>query len=238
MMKGIKNVLGFLTIIPVGGDAKLEEVTRYAWLFPVVGASIGLISASVEYLASIHFSAFISSAFALLALLILTGFHHLDGLLDLGDALMHTGSPESRREVMHDVNIGVGGFALGFFVLLITYLAIVEAYSPFTSLIVAETSAKFSMVMGSYVGRPSHEGMGSAFTKAVDLKLTLLSILIYLLLVLPLLEITLAVAVISVTIISSLAIVGLSNRLLQGVCGDVFGAMNEIVRMITLLVMV
>jgi adenosylcobinamide-GDP ribazoletransferase len=240
IFKGIKNVLGFLTLIPVGMDYDtVEEVARYMWLFPVVGAIIAFVAASIGYFAMYILPASIVSAIVLFILLFLTGFHHLDGLLDFGDAVMFRGDAEKRQAIMHDKNTGVGGFGLGFFVLLVTYLSLNELTDLIAALIVAETSAKFSMVFGAYIGNASHKGMGSAFVRALgkNHRLFFLSLLIYLLLAYAIV-LEKSFAIIPLTIIFSAFMVYLANKLFGGVSGDIFGAMNELTRMFVLLALV
>jgi adenosylcobinamide-GDP ribazoletransferase len=236
MIKGLRSVFGFLTIIPVGMDFDTEDVAKSAWLFPIVGGFIAAIAAAIFDILGYFFSDSISSAFALFALLTLTGFHHLDGLLDFGDGLMRIGSAEGRRSAMSDVNTGVGGFAFGFFVLLITYVALTETTLIFTSLIVAEASAKFSMVLGAFVGKASHEGMGSVFTRTVNTKLFLLTLFVYLLF-LSILPVEKGMIVFVTAVASSLVITAVSSKLFEGTSGDIFGAINEITRMLVLLLL-
>ena len=237
IIKGFKSAIGFLTVVPVASNS-INETARHMYLFPIVGALIALIAAFVGYLAALIFPNSIAVAIALLALLLLTGLHHLDGLLDFGDALMFRGSAENRIEVMHDKNTGAGGFGIGFFVLLLAYAALAEAESIFSALVVAEASAKFSMIIGAYLGRASHEGAGSAFVKAMgkNHRAFLLSFLIYCSILLPFAA-GATVALIT-TYATSVAVLYVSNKLLGGVSGDVFGAMNELTRTLVLLVLV
>jgi adenosylcobinamide-GDP ribazoletransferase len=236
MIKTLRNAFGFLTIIPVGMGFDTRDVAKSAWLFPVVGGVIAAIASGLFDIFNSYFSDSISSAVALFALLALTGFHHLDGLLDFGDGLMRIGSAEDRRGAMKDVNTGVGGFAFGFFVLLLTYVALTETTMVLTSLVIAETSAKFSMMMGAFIGKAPHEGMGSAFTKTVNTRLFLATLLVYLAF-LTLLPVETGMMVIAAVVVSSLFIIGVSSKLFGGVSGDIFGAMNEIIRMLVLLVL-
>lgn len=236
IVKGFKNAFSFLTAIPVTG-ATIEETARHMYLFPIVGALIALIAASAGYLAAFIFPNGIAAAIALLALLLLTGLHHLDGLLDFGDALMFRGRAEERVQVMHDKSTGAGGFGIGFFVLLLAYAALAEAESMFSALVLAEASAKFSMVIGAYLGRPSHEGIGSAFIKIMgrNHRLFLLSLIIYCAIIFPFEK---NIAALLATYVFALAIIYASNKLLGGVSGDVFGAMNELTRTLVLLVLI
>lgn len=236
MIRGLKSTLGFLTILPGGMDLDTKIVARNMWLFPPVGVFIAILSAMVYKVLSLYLPNSISIAFALFALLVLTGFHHLDGLLDFGDGVMCVGNFERRRRAMYDVNIGAGGFAIGFFVLLITFAALLENDSIFRGLIVAEASAKFSMVLLAFAGKESHMGMGSAFTKTVDFRLLLITLVFYLptLAILPLEK---GMAVFIGTVAISLVMTSVSSKLFGGVSGDVFGAMNEICRMVVLVVL-
>ncbi|MBU2559346.1 adenosylcobinamide-GDP ribazoletransferase [archaeon] len=236
MIKALRNAFGFLTIIPVGMDFDTEDVAKSAWLFPLVGGFLGLTAALIYELLGHLFSDPVSAGIALFALLVLTGFHHLDGLLDFGDGLMRVGSAKERRSAMKDVNTGVGGFAFGFFVLLITYAAITENTTIFISLIAAEASAKFAMVLGAFVGKPSHEGMGSIFTKIVDTRLLLLALIVYIPF-LAILPIEMGLLAFAMAVASTLIITFISLKLFKGVPGDVLGAINEITRMGVLVVL-
>jgi adenosylcobinamide-GDP ribazoletransferase len=236
MIKALRNAFGFLTIIPVGMDFDTEDVAKSAWLFPIVGGFLGLAAAAIYELFGYLLSDPVAAGIALFALLVLTGFHHLDGLLDFGDGLMRVGTAEERRSAMKDVNTGAGGFAFGFFVLLVSYAAITDSTTIFISLIAAEASAKFAMVLGAFAGKASHEGMGSVFTKGVDSRLLLLALVTYapFLAILP---IEMGITAFAATVIVSLLMTFISMKLFDGVPGDVFGAINEITRMGVLVVL-
>jgi adenosylcobinamide-GDP ribazoletransferase len=233
MFKKIKSVIGFLTIVPVE-EAGIREVANNMWLFPLVGAFIALPPVILGYLALFFFPPTISFGLALFALIALTGFQHFDGLLDFGDAIMCKGGRENRMKAMHDVNIGAGGFALAFFTLLFSYFALIESQN-FVALVVAEMSAKFSMVLTAYLGRPSHEGIGSVFIKAVDREILVFSSFVYFLLMFVACWLVKSSALaVPITIFVSVLILTTSNKAFGGICGDVFGATNELTRMAVL----
>lgn len=238
----MKSVLGFLTIIPAG-RSDIEDAARSMWIFPVIGAVIAFIAALAGTYLEVIFPLSISMALTIFILLCLTGFHHLDGLLDFGDALMYRGTIEERQRVLKDVNTGVGGFALGFFVILLTYLALVEirvaADRLVPALVTAEVCAKFSMVQGAYTGRAAYDGMGSSFVKSMkkNHKMFLLSEFIFLGIVFAL-NGSLGISIAVLTILTAYILTWISDMALGGVSGDVFGAMNEITRMAVLLLLV
>ncbi len=111
--------MSFLTIIPLG---KTEDFVltsaEYIFLFPVVGAFIGLLGAAyflgcgflVSYLLALsQFGSSDSCGFllrlvpavmTLAFLLVLTGLQHFDGLVDLGNAIGLSGV-EERQAAAH-----------------------------------------------------------------------------------------------------------------------------------------
>jgi adenosylcobinamide-GDP ribazoletransferase len=238
IMRQLKSILGFLTIIPVNGAHGLREVARSAWLFPAVGLLLGLAAGFAGQLLSLVLPWSIASVASLFALLLLTGFHHLDGLLDFGDALLVRGTYAQRRRVMHSPGIGAGAFGLGAMVILITYLALAQSQNLITALIIAESSAKFSMLLTAFFGVPPWKGMGNNFVLVVkeDKRILLLGFVLYLLLVGPLAQAKMPFILLVVFIFPFL-IARFSRALIGGVNGDVLGATNEISRMLVLVVL-
>ncbi|WP_456475503.1 adenosylcobinamide-GDP ribazoletransferase [Candidatus Pyrohabitans sp.] len=236
----LRKCLGFLTVLPVGmGFKGYEEVARAAWLFPVAGGIVALVASAAAFASLFFLPRDIAAGIALLVLLLLTGFHHLDGLLDFADAAMVRGDRGARLKAMHDLNHGVAAFGAGFFVLLLTYLAVYEAEGILPSLVVGEASAKFAMVLAAYSARQSsHQGMGSAFVNVLrgNHRLMLLTLIVYTPFLLLAWE-SAPIVLLSVAV-TALLIVNTSYRLFGGVSGDVFGAVNELSRLVAMLVLV
>jgi len=241
MLREIKNLIAFLTIIPVGMDQDcLTDAAKYMPLFPLIGAFIGLLAGISAWLLFQILPDIIAGILTLGLLLLITGLHHTDGLLDFGDGLMYQGPPEKKIEIMHDQRIGAGGLTLGLITLLTSALCIARLNADITiqSLIVSEASAKLSMVIGAWIGRSAHKGMNTYFIDAMHgqhRKKRLVAAVTYSFSIATgLLWITGFIASIS-GIITSLILVGISNRNFGGVTGDVFGAMNELTRMVSLI---
>jgi adenosylcobinamide-GDP ribazoletransferase len=173
-------------------------------------------------------------------LLLITGLHHTDGLLDFGDGVMAHGSPERKIEIMHDQLTGAGGLSLGIMTFLITALSIAELDTSIIiqGLVVAEVSAKLSMVIGAWAGKAVHQGMSSLFLEAMHGKngnaRLVAALAISFGIALPLLWLK-GIVIVLVAIITSLVMVGISHRHFKGVTGDVLGATNELVRMVSLI---
>jgi adenosylcobinamide-GDP ribazoletransferase len=240
MLKEVKHLFSFLTTIPVSMDEDLlTDTAKFMFLFPLVGALIGLLAGLFGWATFQFLPSLVVGALVLGFLLLITGLHHTDGLLDFGDAVMAHGSAERKIEIMHDQLTGAGGLSLGIITFLITALSIAELNSDIViqGLIVVEVSAKLSMVIGAYAGRSIHQGMSSHFLEIMHGKNGTLSMIVALAIsfgiALPLLWLN-GAFVVSVSIITSLVMVEISHRHFHGVTGDVLGATNELTRMISL----
>jgi adenosylcobinamide-GDP ribazoletransferase len=97
MYKKIKSLFAFLTIIPVGMDENwTDEMADSMFLFPLVGAFIGFLAGLLAWVLLKIYDPLIVGFLTLGFLLLITGLHHADGLLDFGDGLMYRGPPEEK----------------------------------------------------------------------------------------------------------------------------------------------
>ena len=241
MIKEIKSLFSFLTILTLSMDKNcLTDSARAMFLFPLVGAFIGLLAGLFGWVTSQVLPSLVVGALVLSLLLLITGLHHTDGLLDFGDGVMAHGSAERKIEIMHDQLTGAGGLSLGIMTFLITALSIAElnTYIIIQGIVVAEISAKLSMVIGAWAGKAAHKGMSSHFLEAMHGKKgtarLIAALVISFGITLPLLWFAGAVALLA-AIMTSLIMVGISQRHFKGVTGDVLGATNELTRMVSLI---
>ena len=241
MLKEIKNLIGFLTIIPVGMDPDcLTDSASYMYLFPLAGALIGLLAGLFAWLLLKILPSLVVGILILGVILLLTGLHHTDGLLDFGDGMMYQGPPKKKIEIMHDQRTGAGGLALGLVTILATASCIAELNhdSIIQSLIVSEVSAKLVMVIMAWVGRSAHKGTSTYFVDAMHGQYRSLRLVVALFITFGiavcLLRIAGFVAVIAGLAVA-LVLIGVSNRHFDGVTGDVFGAGNELARLASLI---
>jgi adenosylcobinamide-GDP ribazoletransferase len=251
VVKELKNLFSFLTIFPVQMDKDmLTDCAKYMWVFPLIGAFVGLLAGLFGWGAYHFLPGIVVGGLVLASLLLLTGLHHTDGLLDFGDGVMVHGTAEHKIEVMHDQLTGAGGLTLGIMTMLITALAIGQLNNNYVGLLnlsliiggitVIELSAKFSMVVMAWAGKSVHEGMNSPFLEAMhgrkgDLRLVV-ALIISLAVALPLLSWAGALVIIT-AVITGLIMTAIAHRHFNGVTGDVFGATNEITRMVCVVVL-
>jgi adenosylcobinamide-GDP ribazoletransferase len=248
MLKQLKNLLAFLTVLPVRMDMDcLTDSAKYMFLFPLIGALLGLIAGVFGWAVSIFHPALVAGALAFGMLLLLTGLHHTDGLLDFGDAVMYHGTTERKIEIMHDQLTGAGALGLGIMTYIVTALAIGQFNKDLIiqSLIVVEMCAKLSMVVGTWAGKAVHKGMNSPFMDAMHgkngtLRLVAASIL-SLAISVPLMWLSgfpfAGFAVVLAALLSGLLMVVIAHRHFGGVTGDVLGASNEITRMVCVVIL-
>lgn len=243
MWKEIKNLLAFLTVLPIRMDMDcLADSAKFMFLFPLVGALIGSLAGVFGWAVSFVVPPLVAGALALGVLLLLTGLHHTDGLLDFGDAVMYHGTAERKIEIMHDQLTGAGALGLGIMTYLITALAIGSLNSGvlIQSLVVIEVSAKLSMVVGAWAGNAVRQGMSSTFLDAMhgkhgDARLVA-ALALSLAVAVPLLWLKGFIVVLAAAL-SGLVMVAVAHRHFKGVTGDVLGATNELVRMVCVVVL-
>ena len=252
MWKQLKNLFAFLTVLPLRMDMDcLTDSAKIMWLFPAVGAVIGLIAGVFSWAVNLFVPAIVAGALALGLLLLLTGLHHTDGLLDFGDAVMYHGTPERKIEIMHDQLTGAGALGLGMITYLVTALAFGELNRTailygvtvplvVPALIVIEASAKLSMVVGAWAGNPVHEGMSSTFLKVMHGKSgsvrLVAAIVICFAIAVPLLLFAGFVSVVA-AFLTGIVMVAVAHHHFKGVTGDVLGATNELTRMVCVVVL-
>ncbi len=231
-LKSIRALLQFTTVLPLGKAVDFDEFARRSYLYPLAGYAIG----GIALLAALAIpSPPLAAAVALALTLVLSGFHHFDGLLDFGDGAMAHGSREKRIQALTDRSSGAGGVGLGLIVTLLAFAALQESPQVGYTILLAEVSSKLAMASLTAVGTPFHEGIQSYLHARARWYFPAIALLLWLpLLFLPLPLPTLAAAAIA-TLAGVVAMLLLARRLFGGVNGDVVGATNEIVRMLVIL---
>jgi adenosylcobinamide-GDP ribazoletransferase len=228
----VTALLQFETRLPLGRTADFGSFARHPWLYPLAGWVVGGIAALVA-LPLAPRSPALAAAAALAAVLLVTGFHHLDGLLDFGDGLMAHGSREKRVAALTDRAIGAGGIGLGVTVTLLAYAALSSAPSAWAAILAGEVFARLGLAWITVAGRPFRDGIHATLHKGarpVHGVITLVFV-VPLLLVLPPGAVLLGAGV---TALAVAGMVSLADRLFGGVNGDIAGATHEIVRALVL----
>jgi adenosylcobinamide-GDP ribazoletransferase len=266
VLKVFRDLMSFLTAIsPTKDEGFVETSARFMFLFPLIAALIGFLVGLyslftfnfLSFLFSFLNSAFffdslnvflsylpkvLASVMTLAFLFVITGLQHLDGLVDFGNALgIRRASVEEKIRIAHAWTVTrTGAFmaiAVSFCTLLFIFLVKPEAVIQ--SLVVAETSAKLAMVTCAWQGSSLRKGLGSIFIDSMKKKHSLYLIaLVFSMLMGFLLSDLQGVLAVTLGIAVGGLMVVISKRIFGGVNGDVFGATNEIGRMIALFALV
>jgi adenosylcobinamide-GDP ribazoletransferase len=236
LLRKLRNALAFLTIIPVGMDEKVfDDAADVMWLFPLYGALIGLVSGLVGLaLESLRAPSIVWATMVYASLLIVTGFNHMDGLLDFADAAVAQAPKERRLEIMKDQYTGAAAVSTGLAVALVTVasLSSLSRGVLVQAVVVSEAVAKLGMVISAFMGPPARKGLGELFINRLRGKwraaklATSASVCLALSWLLGLVGVVACLA----GSLASTAIVGVARRKFGGLTGDVMGAVNEISR--------
>jgi adenosylcobinamide-GDP ribazoletransferase len=191
----------------------------------------------------------LASAITLAFLLVIIGLQHTDGLVDVGNALgIRKASLKEKVEIAHVWTVTRTG---AFLALLVSFFTLLFIFFTKTdviiqSLIVAETSAKLAMVTTAWQGKSPpprfYENKwekGRNFIDSIRKKhgLYAISLIISLVVCIALLGLSGVLSVAAGILVGGFMII-VGKQVFGGVNGDIFGATNEIARMVALLVLV
>jgi adenosylcobinamide-GDP ribazoletransferase len=228
------SLISFFTKIPAQGS--LEKASRETFLLPLIALIISVPAGSIFYI-FIFLPSLIRALFGIITIYVINGLIHIDGLADFSDGLMAKGSTEKKIKAMKDVNTGIAGT---FSVVIIILIEIFSLYSLRTSLfnifgffIISELSAKFS-IMGGLMNSPRGEGLGSHFQRNFKWWFIPLGIILTLPLIFAF-QFYYFISFLGFPV--SILISYISKKNFGMVNGDCIGAMNEIARSITMVVL-
>jgi len=231
----------FLTAVPLplAVPAGPRQLGRSVIFFPLVGALLGLALAGLDTALRLTLPVGVTSALVLVAGTLLTGGLHLDGLMDTCDGVFGGRTKERRLEIMRDSRVGAYGAMAGALQLLVKYTALVALPADVrgTALVAALTCGRWGMAVAMRAfpyARP--EGLGRAFRDGVRWSDVGLATLLAAGMCWAALDVRSALLL---TVALVLALAGgwwLAQRL-GGLTGDCYGAVNEVVESVVLLVL-
>jgi len=238
----LRPLLSFFTVYPVSGYS-LNDAARASHLLPLVGLFTGAAGALLLLLA-FALPPSVAAVLALGGALLAAGFHHADGVLDVGDALMVHGDSARRRAVLKDARVGIGGLGALFLVYApaAAALAALAEVSPLRAasvLIAGEVASRSAMLLMMAFGRQAETTSSSTpFVSALAGPRRTAATALALLAPLPFLLPAGAAGVLGGVCAPLIAALGLhvSRRAFGGIGGDSVGATGELTRMVLLVV--
>ena len=233
-MGDVRAALGFLTVVGGGGGRPGPGAVP---LFPVVGVLVGTVVGVAWWGVDQWWTAAIAAVAAVIADLALTGFLHVDGLVDAGDGLLPPLSRERRLEVMSDPHAG----AFGVVTVVVVLLLRVAAFASVAPAPVAVVSiwAASRTVMALTVCRARHAradgGLGAGFRGATPA--AVLVVAAPCVLVPAVLGGVPAIAAAACTAAAAVGVVAFGRARLGGWTGDVLGAAGVVAETVGLVVL-
>jgi adenosylcobinamide-GDP ribazoletransferase len=239
-IKSLLGLLTFSTILPINVFTSIEYMTKLTWCWPFLHIFIGILAAICGYvsLEVLHLNSFFTATIVYAFLMLITGYNHLDGVMDMADGVMVHGDPEKKIRVMKDSSVGAGGVATLFLVASLTIggLYNILDYNFIYGIIICEMSAKISLLTTALLSKPLTPGIGSYFIKETNLTNYFASTVIISIIAILLSNVVGLFGVIG-AIVSGMIIAVIARRNFIVANGDVLGMSNEVGRLFSLLFM-
>ena len=230
--------IGFLTSIPIGKRAmEGKSLAGSAVYFPLVGLVLGFILAGVDYGLGRVLPNLLTSAITVTVLILLTGALHFEGFVDSCDGLFGGHTRERRLEIMRMKNVGAYAVAGGALLLILKFAAIASLShesTRFWMIVMFPMFSRWGMALALSVFPYAREqGLGTAFrgVKTAHVVIAGAIALIAAVIFAGLSGIILFAIATIVAILAGLWV----TRLLGGLTGDIYGAINELSEVIILI---
>lgn len=236
-MNSLRLAISFLTILPVAPRDIAHMGSARAY-FPLVGLALGGILAGLDFTARQALPTPVVGALLVVALLVLTRAIHTEGFLDCCDGLFGGYSPARRLEILRDTHVGAFAVAGGVGLLLLKWsllsgipdevrAGLLTGFPCLSRFGMLSTMAAFPYAR--------EQGMGTAFQAGASRWHVVIGL------------VTAAVAgglllgatglfVLAAAVAISLALGWWISRMLGGMTGDAYGAVNELAEVTALLV--
>jgi adenosylcobinamide-GDP ribazoletransferase len=217
-----------------------ERLARSLAWFPVAGAIVGGLLAALDLALGLALPAGVRSVLVLVALIAVTRGLHFDGLMDACDGLFGGFTPERRLAIMRDSRVGAFGVLGAATDLLVRYAALAALADGWrvVGLVLPPIAGRWAMVWATRAypyGR--EEGLGAAFSRGVGWREVALA--------------TAGAAALGAAVwwpwgalavlpawATAAAVARFMLRRLPGLTGDCYGAINEVVELVVLVLLV
>ena len=166
-MGGFLGALAFLTIVPLPGllaRAVARDLGAAVPWFPVIGAAVGAAAGGIRAGFDPLLGHGPSTVLAMIALVVLTGALHYDGLADTADGLGVRGDLDRRLAAMRDSAIGAFGVLalVGWALLLFTALEPLTSVQAVKTLIAAGAVSRLAILVQGFGAPPARsDGLGA-----------------------------------------------------------------------------
>lgn len=241
MLKSPLAALAFLTWFPYTKlrERSQQDISHSRIYFPLVGLLLGLGLVVVERGASLVFAPPLTAALVVVLLLVVTRGLHIDGLMDVCDGLFGGATPERRMEIMRDSRVGAFAVAGAAGVLLLKYGALVSLLAPghpgkALALLLFPMISRWTMVAAlAAFPYARSQGLGSPFHQGNVWPATVVAGMVAVFAAVFIGGIGGVGILIGATVMALVLGRGMS-KMLGGLTGDTYGAINELVEVAVL----
>ncbi|MGL5347300.1 MAG: adenosylcobinamide-GDP ribazoletransferase [Peptostreptococcaceae bacterium] len=247
-MKRFIAILQFMTRIPININVGFdEEFHKSIVYFPLVGFVLGILLYLVGIVSNFIFDPFITSILVTLALVILTGGLHIDGLGDTFDAIYSYRDKDRMLEIMKDSRLGTNALLAVMFLIL---LKVGFIYSIINKglmwiIIFMPVISRLGVTLILYKTKtPREKGMGNLFIGKATISM-LITLILYTVAIIVFISkiLFLSSNIMTLKIISTIIVVGIFSILfknsiykkIDGITGDILGCTIELNEVIYLL---
>ncbi len=254
-MKQILLALQFLTIVPVKdpGEVPVEKMGKATAVFPLVGLFEGAVLLALASMFLKVFPAELTNGLLVLAMVIINGGLHLDGLADTFDAIASRADREKKFAIMKQGTVGALGVIAIVMALLLKYLLLNALFFNlrpsvyYTALLLMPVLCRWTMVVSVFHGRSARQdGLGKIFIDYTRKKELLTATAFALLISFLALGVMSQFSVLTlhlmfvmpVLYMSAFPAVWFSNKNFGGMTGDTIGAAYEITVLLYLIIRV
>ncbi len=247
--------LSFLTVLPIPliffkKDVENKETinidfSKASVFFPIVGLLIGgILYISYLFMQYVGLPSQLESVFILTIWIALSGGLHMEGLADMVDGFSGGEDKNDIIRIMKDGSIGAKGAITLILIILMKYIVIysLPETSKGTAFLLIPMLGRWSMVFIAYMGKPASvsNNLTKLFTNNLGKKEFLISTFITVAATILIFPTNCFISYHPIILLFITAGVTIylkiySERKIEGICGDVIGAANEINEFILLL---
>ncbi|MEW6095700.1 MAG: adenosylcobinamide-GDP ribazoletransferase [bacterium] len=248
-MKDFIIAFQFLTRFTISSkelELSKEDLAKAMVCFPIIGMVIGSFLVLINFGLSLFLPALVVDGFIIVSLIFITSGLHLDGFADTIDGFSSGKSKKEILDIMSDSRVGAIG-VIGIFCLLIIKFAIIHEMAievKNIALILMSVLGRWAMVMAAASSNyaKDSDGLGKPFTDYVETKEFVFATIITVLIgwglfswgTLPYKGIILILIVYLV----NLYLLKFVKGKIDGVTGDVLGAICEITEVLVLFLII
>lgn len=253
-MKRFISILQFMTRIPISIDTGFDEEFHKAIVyFPLVGFTLGILLFLVGLVSNIFFDPFITSIIITLALVILTGGLHIDGLGDTFDAIYSYRDKDKMLEIMKDSRLGTNSLlAISFLILLkVGFIYSLINQGLLWTIIFMPVIGRLGVTYILYkTETPREKGLGNLFIGKATIQMLVTLTIYTVVLIFGISKfIFLSPIIIALKIISTILVVVIFDKLfkkhvykkIDGITGDILGCtieLNEVIYLVCIYLLI